>query len=412
MVSFFSKGSLPTAEHFETLIYSNFNKADDRLDISAERGLQLFPVKSGQLLNFFEKADDKRPKYEILIDHDGFFIQQSPEDEGDVSDRPPLLFFQEDSGHLGIGNDDPETKLDVSGIISSGGRLGNYAVGAFPADGQWHNVFEDNISDVHAFEVMAHAKGLPGEGKYALLHAIATNTFGMGRKGISKTRTQFKRSDKIDIRWASKQIHIDEGNGKGAERGLWSTIVDYFKALCAPRLRVYNLQLRTKSHFGPKNLDNPETQLFYRVSLLWGPDTLHPIAHSKQVSINDRPKINEFIDRLKSETGIDLKGLKEEVNDMNSMAQNTAAPKADSDKDMIKNRLKTLEKMIEQIKGKNTLGKKEMEKLKNMESVLGDDLMLLLNKEGKLKKRMLKQLKKAHKKLSKAAANEKNRMTT
>jgi len=313
LVTFFSRGSLPTAEHFETLIYSNFNKADDRLDISPERGLQLYPVKTGQLLNFFEKPDDEKPRYELLISHDGLYIQEVGEDpqKDTETEQSPLLFLQKESGNIGMGNKEPKTKLDVSGIIASKGRIGNYKTGSLPADGKWHNVFEENLQGVHAFEVMAHAKGRRREGKYALLHAIATSTYGRGRLGITSTRTQFRSGDKIQIRWVSKQIQIDKGTGKGEEKGLLGSIIEFFKTLRAPRLRVYNLQLRTKSHFGLKNLDNPNTRLFYRISLLWSPETLEP---DTPVPDSTTPKwgqdsLNEFMERLKQETGIDLKDL-------------------------------------------------------------------------------------------------------
>ena len=59
--------------------------------------------------------------------------------------------------------------------------------GTIPADGIWHNVFENALSGIHAYEIIALAKGKPKEGRYCLLHAIAISTFGKSNPKISKT---------------------------------------------------------------------------------------------------------------------------------------------------------------------------------------------------------------------------------
>ena len=155
--SFFVKGSRPTQEHFEKLIESTFNKAED--------------------------------------------------------------------------------------IVTSQGSVGNIE-GTIPADGKWHNVFEKPLSGFQAYEIVAHAKGNPNEGKYCLLHAIAVSGYGSSHSKISKTCSHYgKWWNKISIRWESRAKAIEE-----PEKEKWWHNLPFFKG--NKQTNQFNLQMKTKSNYG------------------------------------------------------------------------------------------------------------------------------------------------------------------
>tara|TARA_R110000744_G_scaffold322187_1_gene428218 strand:+ start:1042 stop:2286 length:1245 start_codon:yes stop_codon:yes gene_type:complete len=275
LINLFRKGSLPSHENFEQLINSNYNKADDRLDITDELGVQMYPVKTGKLLNFYEDPDDENPEYEISISKDGLFIQRAFDQvEKDKDDeKNPELFIQKSTGNISLGHIEPQTKLDVNGIITSQGRLGNYkekegGLNEIKADGYWHNVFETNLTGVHAFELIAYAKGKEKEGKYSILQAIVTCAYGKGSARVTKTRSQLTWQDKIDIRVVSKPLLIEKGNKTENEKnGFFKNFLLWFKILVNKRRLEYNLQLRTNRYFG-------DEKIYYKLMLLWGPNTI------------------------------------------------------------------------------------------------------------------------------------------
>ena len=133
--------------------------------------------------------------------------------------------------------------------------------GTMPADGKWHNVFQNALSDFHAYEIMASAKGKPTEGKYCLLHAIAISTFGNSNPKISKTCAHYgKRWNKISIRWESRKNAVNQPQ----EEKWW-----YNLPLVRGRIKgeknpyAYNLQMKTKSNYGSNS------KISYHISKLW-----------------------------------------------------------------------------------------------------------------------------------------------
>ncbi len=272
--SFFKKGELPNESSFVKLIDSTFNIADDRLDIDDVDGLKVYPVNKGELLSFFESIDDEKAKWVILnSDKKGIVIKENHELNRENSstgkkDPNPVLFLQ-NGGKIGIGTDTPSQKLDVKGVIASQGRMGSYYEAEMPADGAWHNVFEQNLDGCHAYEIMAFVKGKTGHGKYALMHAIAISTYGNSRPKISKTSAYFgnlwNNLNKIDIRWESKPSRIlentDDKEKSSKNSSLWSTIKSLLFEAKDPH--NFNLQLKTKRNYGDG------IKIYYKVSVLW-----------------------------------------------------------------------------------------------------------------------------------------------
>jgi len=272
--TFFKKGSLPDESAFEKLIDSTFNKADDKLDIN-EDGLMIYPSDDEErLLSFFEDKDESAAKWVMYISKkkDGgiYFSQLSDSEQIDNktknSANPPTLFLRKD-GNIGIGTKEPKQKLDVKGLIKSGGRVGNYLEGELPADGEWHNVFgPEALSGCNAYEIMAYAEGIKGDGKYSLMHAIAVSTFGNSKPKITKTCAHHGVWwNKIDIRWESKPSRIAPPT-KVEKRKIFDIAKWWkqFKSIWEPKATLlYNLQLKTKSDYGKKQMIN------YKVSVLW-----------------------------------------------------------------------------------------------------------------------------------------------
>ena len=78
------------------------------------------------------------------------------------------------------------------------------------ADGEWHTI-TGRLVGCHALEVVAGVGGRKREGQYALIHAIAVNTFDprgfffnfLGRKNrIRATHAYYRgRGDRLELQW-------------------------------------------------------------------------------------------------------------------------------------------------------------------------------------------------------------------
>lgn len=296
LISFFKKGNLPKQEHFEQLINSNFNKADDRLDISEDEGLMIYPANEGELISLFEEKDDENAKFVLSISKKGVFIKElentdNQQDSSKNTHTKPAFFIAEGSGNIGIGTETPVQKLDVDGLVAFHGRMGSFKEGQLPADGQWHNVFDKNLNGVWGFEVMSYSRAKEGQGKYALLHATAVNTFGQGE--ISKTQAVYGMSSyKIDIRWVARPSRIFAGKEKKdkskPKTGLFHSFFTWFRELFEAKGLDYNLQLKTKSHYGnnEESVDSSSINIYYKLSVLWNPDVVpwSGLSNANQIS--------------------------------------------------------------------------------------------------------------------------------
>lgn len=236
---FFKNGYLPTEDHFAALIDSMFNKADDNINIDEENGLMIYPaLDEAKLLSFFESKNEQSPKWLLLNSKGkGIYIKEVIDQQSKTSSKKgeaPNLYL-ESGGNVGIGTNSPQEKLEVKGVVESEGRIGNFRKIVLEANGRWHNVFgAEGLTGCHAFEIMAQARGNVGEGKYALMHAIALSTFGKSKSKIRKTSAHYgKWWNKIACRWVAE---------------------DTFK---------YNLQIKTKSNYGEGG------KIYVNVTKLW-----------------------------------------------------------------------------------------------------------------------------------------------
>jgi hypothetical protein len=270
--SFFKKGSLPDQSAFEKLIDSTFNKADDKLDIN-EDGLMIYPSDNGKekLFSFFEDKDDAEARWAMFIskkEDGGLYIRRVAEsDFNDQSKKgdetpPPAFFIHKETENIGLGTNSPVQKLDVKGLVSSEGRMGNFLEGEVAADGNWHNVFDaKGLNGCNAFEITAFVQGDQGDGKYALLHAIAVSTYGNSKPKISKTVAHYgKWWNKITLRWESRPSKIEEESGEKKKLPFWEKIAQIWEPKDPAK---YNLQIKTKSNYGD------DKKIFVKVSVLW-----------------------------------------------------------------------------------------------------------------------------------------------
>lgn len=276
--TFFKKGSLPGESAFEKLIDSTFNKADDKLDITDD-GLMLYPSDKEKLLSFFEDKDDAESRWALYIskkENGGLFIRRVEEPNVDESmpgqekTPPPAFHIQKGTEFIGLGTDTPAQKLDVQGYIASKGRVGTYIENQVKADGNWYNIFPQELYGSYAFEITAYAQGNKYEGKYSLLHAVAVSTFGNSKPKISKTAAHYgKWWNKIDIRWESRPSFISEDPEEKKPKGKLKWLKGI--VICLKGMREYldkeplkyNLQIRTKSNYGENK------KIYFKVSVLW-----------------------------------------------------------------------------------------------------------------------------------------------
>lgn len=191
--NYFKTGALPSEKQFSDLIDSVISIVDDGFEKSAEHGLKIAAIgEREKLISFFRKMEMARPDWSMGIHPEtGRFHLRNAKGESLLSLTP--------DGRVGIACENPEKELDVNGMIAAEGRQGNFKSGLVPADGNWHPII-DELDGCHAFEITA-GSGKRGEGRYALIHATAINTF-KGRGKITFTQAFFdSRCNRIRLRW-------------------------------------------------------------------------------------------------------------------------------------------------------------------------------------------------------------------
>lgn len=237
---YFREGTLPSEDQFGDLIDSSLNTIEEGIDKTPENGFEISLVGDhDRLISFFKNSAEKDVMWSINYDKEqDQLIIRKPDSKMQMS--PAMTFTA--GGKVGVNKLNPVCTLDVNGVIASHGRVGANPTDqkTVPADGQWHNITAA-LSGCHALEVMAGV-GSRGTGRYALIRAIALNTFNPRglffnflnlKKRIKYHQAYYlARSNRIKLRWFSE----------GAE---------------------YYLQMRTTYDYGGK------VQIRYFITQLW-----------------------------------------------------------------------------------------------------------------------------------------------
>ncbi|MFN0317188.1 MAG: hypothetical protein ACKVQA_19380, partial [Burkholderiales bacterium] len=245
------------------------NMVDEGFRKTAKNGVEISTLGAEEsLLSFYSPVDPNKVQWsigygdDIEVETGGEAIDGMRKrlvfDTGDSLDHPPTMSL-DPRGYVGIGNSRPQHALDVNGVVRLTGRIGGYRAEAsgtsnaedpedyeespVPADGKWHSI-TGWLGGCQAFEVMAGA-GEKDKGRYALLHAIALNTFNPRRtlwdliwpkKKIRACEAYYdNRGDRIELRW-------DGSSDRNAR---------------------YRLQIRTRNAYGPN------VRIQYYVTQLW-----------------------------------------------------------------------------------------------------------------------------------------------
>jgi hypothetical protein len=211
--NFFADGRMPTSDHFRDLIDSTLNMTDEGFRKSADNGLEIStPVGFDALLSFYRDQDPQSVVWSTSYGaHDQ--LQFSFGATGATRTACPVMTLDGGKQAVGINTPEPQHTLDVAGVIGAQGRIGRYPLARdarLPADGQWQYL-TDELQGCQGFEVVAGVGGRQGGGRYALLHAIALNTYNpdpgwldlIRRKRPVRVTCAYygRRCDRLQLRW-------------------------------------------------------------------------------------------------------------------------------------------------------------------------------------------------------------------
>jgi len=201
----FKKGKMPSEQDFSNLIDSMVNILEEGFNKTSKDGLIISQLMgTGRLLSFYKN---------IAVDEPEWFLELSMnENKLHFGTRayPRVLSLYSHSNSddnqnnlrvaVGINKENPQATLDVEGTIASTGRRGKTGDMAVLADGDWYDI-TSVLTGCEAFEIVAGVGGQDADGKYALLHAVALNTFN-GKSSINAQDAHFgNKCNRIELRW-------------------------------------------------------------------------------------------------------------------------------------------------------------------------------------------------------------------
>ena len=230
--NYFQKGGFATEKHFVDLIDSSLNMIDDGISINQKQGFKLNPIGfSTRLMSFFKKATQNEPDFTVNINQDNVEGLSINNREGD-----PLLKFDQNK-QIGVHTNEPRFDFDVRGVLGIDSKSGNHIVGEVDGDGSWQTIIS-NLDGINGFEVVASIRGKMGSGRYAIAHAIALSTFGgkSSRNRIKNTHAYYGSfMNRLSFRWVGE-------------------------------MHNYELQVRTRRHYGVSELDGQPYKIKFNVS--------------------------------------------------------------------------------------------------------------------------------------------------
>jgi len=230
--NYFQKGGFATEKHFIDLIDSSLNMIDDGISINQKQGFKLNPIGfSTRLMSFFKKATQNEPDFTVNINQDNVEGLSINNREGE-----PLIKFDQNK-QIGVHTNEPRFDFDVRGVLGIDSKSGNHIVGEVDGDGSWQTIIS-NLDGINGFEVVASIRGKMGSGRYAIAHAIALSTFGgkSSRNRIKNTNAYYGSfMNRLSFRWVGE-------------------------------MHNYELQVRTRRHYGVSELDGQPYKIKFNVS--------------------------------------------------------------------------------------------------------------------------------------------------
>lgn len=232
--NYFKKGGFAKENHFVDLIDSTLNSVDDGIEINKKDGLKLSTSPfSTKLISFFKKPTQENPEFSLGLNKDDV--------EGlSISDKNKKTIIKIDkNGLIGVNKVKPDFDFDLKGTLAYESKIGNYIKGSVFGDGNWHNIITD-LDGLNSFEINASIYGKVESGRYCILHANALSAFGgSSSKSKIKSTTAYYGIffNKIVLRWTG-DIHN------------------------------YNLQIKTRRHYGINPKDGEPFKINYNISKL------------------------------------------------------------------------------------------------------------------------------------------------
>lgn len=191
--NYFSRGKMPTQEHFADLIDSMLNIVDEGLDKSAEKGVAFAPLdEKGRVAGIYKEISEEDPLWSVEVEKKTGNISFKQ-----LENEETLTLDQK--GRVGIGQKAPQYQLETSAMAGFYGRAGTFAYGKVRADGAWHDITQE-LKGCWALEVIAGC-GKPKSGSYALAVVTAIHCFGAKKKIYNRQSWYGTRCKRIRFRW-------------------------------------------------------------------------------------------------------------------------------------------------------------------------------------------------------------------
>ena len=262
-----------TDPDLQDFVQSTINILSDGIDIDDINGLKLESKGNARrMMSFYDKIKSKSSLWDINISQ-----TQAKNNALNIAAQGKNILTVVDNGSVGIYKDDPAFQLDVDGLVGSTGRVGNFAIGKVPADGEWHILIND-MSGTVGFEAFAHIIN-DKEDRYGLTYGVLLMSEEKGFKNrirsveASSKWLWGKWFNKIVFRWA-----FDTSNTSVTERR-------------------YRLEMKSRTRQGLPGQETP--YIYYRLAKIWdkqyetGIDlnltNVHSTTYGRAESVPDEP---------------------------------------------------------------------------------------------------------------------------
>ena len=280
---YFGAGSRPTAEQFGDLIDSALIMDDEGFSKTIPDGLRVVTKGAADALISFQRPASDTAEWSVGFNKglsDQLMIKRGPLQ----SDASPILTCDAAAGggpRLGLngnvligapepkaGRVQPRSALEVMGAVRAEGRVGREWI--VPADGKPHPITGD-LSGCSAFEVIAGV-GEHDNGRFALIHAVALNTYNPAwwknllflKKPIRSQQAHYSRwGDRLKLEWIPNQKFTDPNKHYGKDSS-YSLMIRSLTDYGSPNIKIRALVTRLwyDSHMNPNAAPLPADSQF------------------------------------------------------------------------------------------------------------------------------------------------------